>query len=49
MVIKQNENSLPVTKMIHVTGYKKAVVKIEELPMLSTKQKDLYAAWAEAE
>ena len=47
MVIKQSENSLPVTKTIHVTGYKKAVVKIEELPMLSAKQKDLYAAWAE--
>ena len=46
MVIKQNSHSSPVTKTIHVTGYKKAVVKIEELPMLSTKQKELYASWA---
>ena len=45
--VKQNDHSLPVTKTIHVTGYKKAVVKIEELPMLSKKQKELYASWAE--
>jgi predicted metalloprotease with PDZ domain len=47
IVVKSANNSIPITKTIHVTGYKKAVVKIEELPMLSTKQKDLYNSWAE--
>jgi Predicted protease with the C-terminal PDZ domain len=47
MVIKQNDHSSPITKAIHVTGYKKAIVKIEELPMLSTKQKELYNSWSE--